>query len=624
MKRSSYKIFLAAFISIFMFACGDEPVNTNTPVESPDDNNPPVDIVGLQPQAVVAEAPTAKSGEPILGNPDYQAISYGAYRAATREDATVPSVAELKEDMLILQAMGIKVLRTYNTQDFPDTANLLIAIDELMEADENFEMYVMLGVWVQAQGSYTGSVDNSTEDTVMNRAEMDAAIQMVNDYPEIIKVIAVGNEAMVQWQAHDIPVSVVLNYVNELQDLKDAGTIPADIWITSSDNHAVWSATDPSSTSQIDDLNALIAAVDYISLHTYPFHDTHHAPTFWQVPADEAGLTDQQKIDAALVRAQERVIEQYTAAQTYMLSIGINKPIHIGETGWSTVGSPGGEDFTESGSAAADEYKQKVSHDALRAWSNEFGASVFFFEAFDEQWKAGTDNPATHPEKHFGMIDMAGKAKYVLWDLVDAGAFDGLTRDGNAITKSYGGDVNAMMADVFVPPSAPVIVVPGGEEYVIFDSALPEAFRADGWDDTAFLGEATDELQLTPPSTGGTIAAWGWGAGVTLQATGATDLSLYESGSLQFDIKGTTTTAIDVGFITGVYQWPDGGTEVKSSVVFGSGGRALTGEFVTYTIPMSELNTNGADFTDVTSLFYFSGTAEDAGTIEVRNISFIQ
>jgi exo-beta-1,3-glucanase (GH17 family) len=616
MKIKSCKIFLVAFISIFMFACGDEPLTKTD--DSVDDS------VTLQPQAIVADAPTSKSGAPILGNPNYPAISYGAYRATERLDSTAPSVADLKEDMLILQAMGIKVLRTYNTQDFPDTANLLVAIDELMEAGSLDEMYVMLGVWVQAQGSYTSDVDNSVEDAVMNRAEMDKAIEMANAYPNIIKVIAVGNESMVQWQAHDIPVSVVVKYVKELQQAKIDGTIPAGIWITSSDNHAVWSATDVASAGQLDAIKELYEAVDYISLHSYPFHDTHWASDYWNVPANEDGLTDQQKIDAALVRAQERLVEQYAAAQAYMLSIGVNKPIHIGETGWATVGSPGGEDFTASGSAAADEYKQKVVYDALRAWSEPLGISVFFFEAFDEQWKAGTENPATHPEKHFGMIDMDGKAKYLLWDQVDAGVFDGLTRGGNAITKSYGGDVNAMMADVFVPPSAPVVVVPDGAEYVLFDTALADAFRADGWDGTAFLGEATDALQLTPPSAGGTIAGWGWGAGVTLQATGETDLSLYENGSLQFDIKGTTTTAIDVGFITGVYQWPDGGTEVKSSVVFGPGGRPLTSEFVTYKIPVSELNTNGANFSDVTSLFYFSGTAEDAGTIEIKNISWLE
>lgn len=38
--------------------------------------------------------------------------------------------------------------------------------------------------------------------------------------------------------------------------------------------------------------------------------------------------------------------------------------------------------------------------------------------------------------------------------MVDAGVFDGLTRDGKPITKTYDGDTAAMMQEVKVPPTA--------------------------------------------------------------------------------------------------------------------------------------------------------------------------
>ena len=47
------------------------------------------------------------------------------------------------------------------------------------------------------------------------------------------------------------------------------------------------------------------------------------------------------------------------------------------------------------------------------------------------------------------MLD--GKAKYALWDLVDQGVFNGLTRNGNPITKTYNGDIEKLMKDVLVP-----------------------------------------------------------------------------------------------------------------------------------------------------------------------------
>ena len=48
----------------------------------------------------------------ILGNPKYLAISYGGFRQTSRD--IEPTIPELKEDMKILSAMGIGILRTYN------------------------------------------------------------------------------------------------------------------------------------------------------------------------------------------------------------------------------------------------------------------------------------------------------------------------------------------------------------------------------------------------------------------------------------------------------------------------------------------------------------------------------
>ena len=73
----------------------------------------------------------------ILGNPDYLAISYGGYRANSR--AIQPTIPELKEDMKILHAMGVKFVRTYNVH-FAQTSNLLEAIHQLKKEEDNFKM----------------------------------------------------------------------------------------------------------------------------------------------------------------------------------------------------------------------------------------------------------------------------------------------------------------------------------------------------------------------------------------------------------------------------------------------------------------------------------------------------
>ena len=131
-----------------------------------------------------------------------------------------------------------------------------------------------------------------------------------------------------------------------------------------------------------------------------------------------------------------------------MKSIGISKPIHIGETGWATVSN---SFYGPNGAKATDEYKEAVFHKLMRNWTNENNISCFYFEAFDEPWK-DAQNPEGS-ENHFGLFTVDGKAKYALWDLVDNGTFNGLTRNGNPITKTYNGDKEALMKDVLVPPT---------------------------------------------------------------------------------------------------------------------------------------------------------------------------
>ena len=184
-------------------------------------------------------------------------------------------------------------------------------------------------------------------------------------------------------------------------------------------------------------------------------HDTHYNPDFWGVRADEENLSDLQKIDSAMLRSKKYAISQYKKVHQYMKSLGVDKPIHIGETGWSTF-SDG--HFGSDGSRSNDEYKKALYYKHMRDWTNEAGMSCFYFEAFDEPWKGG-DNPGDS-EKHFGLFTVDGKAKYAIWDLVDKGVFDGLTRNGNPITKTYDGNKEELMKEILAPPLASEIQAP--------------------------------------------------------------------------------------------------------------------------------------------------------------------
>ena len=382
------------------------------------------------------------TAEQLLGNINYQAICYGGYRTQTRD--IVPTVAEIKEDMLILSAMNIKVIRTYNVH-LNEITNLLKAISELKETDTNFEMYVMLGAWIDCKNAWTKENPIHDQESERNAIEIDEAVRLANKYPTIIKVIAVGNEAMVKWAtSYYVTPNIILKWVNYLQDLKKQSKLPNTLWITSSDNFASWGGGD--SEYHVEDLNKLIKAVDYISLHTYPMHDTHYNPVFWGIKENELQLKEKEKIDFAMLRARDYAISQYTNVVNYMKSIGVNKPVHIGETGWATSCNAL---YGKQGSMATDEYKSAQYYNLMREWSNKIGISCFYFEAFDESWKDSA-NPMGS-ENHFGLINLQSEAKYALWEKVDDEIFKGLTRNGKPITKTYNGDEKVLWLDVKTP-----------------------------------------------------------------------------------------------------------------------------------------------------------------------------
>jgi exo-beta-1,3-glucanase (GH17 family) len=385
------------------------------------------------------------TAEEILGDPYYRAISFGAYRELTRD--IQPTLPQLRDDVKLLHAMGIRVLRTYNVY-LDEAANLLKVIRELKEENPGFEMYLMLGAWIDAKHSWTDEPERIRDvDAPRNAEEIERAARLAQQYPDIVKIIAVGNEAMVHWATeYYVEPSIILHWVNYLQDMKERGELPETLWITSSDNFASWGGGGEEYHNE--DLNALINAVDFISMHTYPMHDTHYNPLFWGVPEEEQHLSDLEKVHAAMNRALEYAVMQYESVTEYMRSLGIEKPVHIGESGWATTSN---EYYAEGGAKAIDEYKAGIYYRLIRDWSDENNVSVFYFEAFDEPWK-DAQNPLGS-ENHFGLINLQAQAKYAIWDLVDAGIFDGLTRDGMPITKTYNGDLDSLLQDVLVPPT---------------------------------------------------------------------------------------------------------------------------------------------------------------------------
>ena len=381
-----------------------------------------------------------KSAQEILGNSSYPAISYGGYRELTR--VIEPTKDQIKEDILILHAAGYRVIRTYDVH-LSLAENVLKVIKDLKSLDDSFEMYVMLGAWITAANPNTENVIHDIEDKEFNSFEIEETARLARLYPDIVKIIAVGNEAMVHWASgYFVTPDIILRWVNYLQDLKKSGQLAKDLWITSSDNFAAWGGGDP--VYHTKELISLINAVDYISIHTYSFHDSYYNPSFWNY--SNKSITETAKAEELVLKAKNYSKSQFLSVRDYLESIGINKQVHIGETGWA---SNDNSFYGYEGTRAADEFKQYLYFNHMNDLCEELKISCFYFSAFDEPWK--DPSSINGSENHFGLFTVDGKAKYLMWDKVDKGLFKGLKRGDSKIVKTYEGNKDILIETIKNP-----------------------------------------------------------------------------------------------------------------------------------------------------------------------------
>ena len=135
-------------------------------------------------------------GRELLGNDDIRAISYSGHRKIPRSVENTPTLEETKEDLRILAAMDIRLLRTYNTTIFPHSERVLQAIRELKQEDQDFEMHVMLGAWVQCVGAYTEDVDHTVEDAEFNQREIEGAIRLAKEHGTVFSMDTQSDETL--------------------------------------------------------------------------------------------------------------------------------------------------------------------------------------------------------------------------------------------------------------------------------------------------------------------------------------------------------------------------------------------------------------------------------------------
>ncbi len=295
--------------------------------------------------------------------PPGNAICYSGYREGQSPlTGHFPTYAQVSEDLSIL-GENWKYLRLYDCSRHAE-----IVLDVIHK--EGLDFKVMLGAEMRAEMSnpncpWGGDYDDETlaANQRANSEEIDRMIGLAKRYADCVFSASVGNEASVEWTDHMVPVDKLIDYVRRT---KQAIEQP----VTFCENYVPWGYK----------LGALVAELDFISVHTYPV---------WEY------LT----VDAALDYTRDNY---HSVARHYP-----DKPVVITEAGWTTSSNGRGiEPWNASQELQAIYYRQLID------WTREAGILTFVFEAFDEPWKGSPD--PLEPEKHWGLFTVDRMPKLVM------------------------------------------------------------------------------------------------------------------------------------------------------------------------------------------------------------------
>lgn len=298
------------------------------------------------------------------------AVCYSGFRKGQHPDrghgAVNPTDEQMLEDLRILTRDGnFQMIRLYDSRE--NSAAVLRLIRE-----HGLDLKVMLGAWLAAEVSNPGCpwMPEPYPDEVLaanrlgNAEEIGRAIRLAREYPGIVSSVAVGNEALINWTDHMVPVEKVISYVRTVKAAVDQE-------VTVAENYVFWA----------QDGAELAAELDFVSIHIYPV---------WEQRSIDEGLSYG-------IRNMQDVRDNLPDAR-----------LVITEAGWASTAVEFGD--------RAGQPEQKRYYEEIYEWAAEQNITTFFFEAFDESWKGDPNNPAG-AEKHWGLFTEERRPKLVMRDL---------------------------------------------------------------------------------------------------------------------------------------------------------------------------------------------------------------
>ncbi len=310
-------------------------------------------------ESSTAEAPASSTiarRQPALFRADgtpRDGISYGPFRAGQRpgDAANQPTEAQIREDMHLL-AQHWQMLRVYGSDPFAELVCRVIRQDRL-------DLKVMVGAWVATETTQIEGAPRMELPAAVqaNRRQVEQAVKIANDYPDVVAAVSIGNETQVFWSFHALQPERLLAYVRSARQATEAA-------ITVADDFMYWET--PASRD-------LAAELDFIVMHAY---------AMWHG----------RSLEQALPFTQEKY-EIVKAMHPQHLIV-------IGETGWATSVAKTGDQAQRIAGQPGEPQQTQFFRD-LTTWTRKEKIPLFYFEAFDEPWKGGDDPEEV--EKHWGL-----------------------------------------------------------------------------------------------------------------------------------------------------------------------------------------------------------------------------
>lgn len=327
-----------------------------------------VACVAFLPVSTAAATPALQQQPADLLAGQVRGICYSGFRTGQHPDrgsgAVNPTEAQILEDLNILARQGeFPLLRLYDAKANSELVLRLIRQHKL-------KLQVLLGAWLAGEVNNPGcpwgkpmSPEVLAANRKDNQAEVRDVIRLANEFPDIVVAVAVGNEVLVDWNDHMVPLEALIRYVRQVKK-----AVPQPVTVC--DNYAWWAKHG----------TALARELDFVSVHTYPV---------WE----EKDLDEAMPFMIANLQAVRETLP--------------DSRLVITEAGWATTAREFGH--------RADEARQKRYYHDLYEWARRMNITTFFFEAFDEDWK-GDDHPLG-AEKHWGLFTVDRKAKAAMHEL---------------------------------------------------------------------------------------------------------------------------------------------------------------------------------------------------------------